>query len=98
MMPRILFAEIGSLREPVQEAKQRGARDLLRGIGRASNEGVAKHVPKVRDVLVEPVAWLSWQISECKCAILVTIGRPLKEFRSRSTRPKEFDWRYSVGA
>lgn len=97
LMHGISSGVTGFIREPVQGAKQGGAGGLLKGIGKAFIGGVAKPVAGAMDFVAEPVAGLSWQMSDCVGANLVTPERPPRAFRGSSARVEEFDWRYSVG-
>lgn len=97
LMHGISSGVTGFIREPVQGAKQGGAGGLLKGIGKAFIGGVAKPVAGAMDFVAEPVAGLSWQMSDNVCGSLATPERPPRAFRGSSTWLEEFDWRYSVG-
>lgn len=98
LMHGISSGVTGFIREPVQGAKQGGAGGLLKGIGKAFIGGVAKPVAGAMDFVAEPVAGLSWQMSDGVGGTLISPERPPRAFRGSSSRVEQYDWRYSVGA
>lgn len=91
----------GFIREPVQGAKQDGARGLLKGIGKAFIGGVAKPVAGGMDFVFEPVAGLSRQIRDAERSnnahFAAVPDRPPRAFHGRNPRLEVYDRRYALG-
>lgn len=88
----------GIIREPMQGAKQGGAEGLIKGIGKAFVGGIAKPIVGALDLVSEPVAGLSWQMTDSSSSHCTVPARPPRSFRGTPARIERFDMHYSLGS